>query len=325
MPGCPDLRIAAVNNPIWVPFKEKKNIQFTVNTDTLSGMDPALLKERAAFINRAKAQPAVEKRKHADTSSHSSKKHKSSSSSKQKISNGASASKTPFDYKTSHGSSQYKFGILAKIVKYMKTRHQDGQSHGLTLDDILDETNQLDVPTKHRHWLLTEALKNNPKIKTLNFGNEQKFLFNPSYDIRDKKGLLNLLKKHDLHGLGGILQEDIEEALPRAEKCMKNLGDNIVYVVRPHDKKKVLFYNDKYCRYSVDEEFQKLWRGVSVEGMDERKIEEYLDKQGISSMQDVNIKKVVHTQKRRKGKKNNKFKKLNEHLDGVLQDYSEKQ
>ena len=32
---------------------------------------------------------------------------------------------------------------------------------------------------------------------------------------------------------------------------------------------------------------------MSVEGQDERKIEEYLDKQGITSMQDVGIKKVV--------------------------------
>lgn len=286
-------------------------------------MDPALLKERNAFLNRAKAQPAVEKRKRTDADSHSHKKHKSSSS-KQKISNGISSSKTPFDYKTSQGSSQYKFGILAKIVKLMKTRHQEGQSHALSLDDILDETNQLDVPAKHKHWLLTEALRNNPKIKILNAGNGDKFLFNPPYDIRDKKGLLNLLKKHDLHGYGGILQDDIQESLPDAEKCMKKLGDNIVLVVRPNDKKKILYYNDKYCRYSVDEEFQKLWRGVSVEGMDERKIEDYLEKQGITSMQDVGIKKVVHSQKRKKAKKNNKFKKLNEHLDGVLQDYSEK-
>jgi hypothetical protein len=29
-------------------------------------MDPALLKERNAFLNRAKAQPAVEKRKRTD-------------------------------------------------------------------------------------------------------------------------------------------------------------------------------------------------------------------------------------------------------------------
>lgn len=289
-------------------------------------MDPALLKERNAFLNRAKAQPVVEKRKHADTDSHSSKKHKSS---KSKHSNGLSSSKlpskTPFDYKTSQGSSQYKFGILAKIVKFMKTRHQEGESHGLTIDEILDETNQLDVPSKHKHWLATEALKNNPKIKVLNLGSTEKYLFNPSFEIRDKKGLLNLLKKYDLHGYGGILQDEVEESLPKAEKCMKNLGDNIVYVTRPNDKKKVLFYNDKYCRFNVDEEFQKLWRGVSVEGMDERKIEDYLEKQGITSMQDVGIKKVAQSPKRKKGKKKKgNFKKLNEHLDGVLQDYSDK-
>jgi hypothetical protein len=46
------------------------------------------------------------------------------------------------------GSSQYKFGVLAKIVKYMRSRHQDGDDHPLSLDEILDETNQLDVGSK---------------------------------------------------------------------------------------------------------------------------------------------------------------------------------
>ena len=46
------------------------------------------------------------------------------------------------------GSSQYKFGVLAKIVKHLKTLHQDGADHALSLEDILDETNQLDVGIK---------------------------------------------------------------------------------------------------------------------------------------------------------------------------------
>jgi transcription initiation factor TFIIE subunit beta len=46
------------------------------------------------------------------------------------------------------GSSQYKFGVLAKIVKYMRSRHQEGDDHPLSLDEILDETNQLDVGSK---------------------------------------------------------------------------------------------------------------------------------------------------------------------------------
>lgn len=44
--------------------------------------------------------------------------------------------------------TQYKFGVLAKIVKHMKARHQEGDDHPLTLDEILDETNQLDVGSK---------------------------------------------------------------------------------------------------------------------------------------------------------------------------------
>lgn len=46
------------------------------------------------------------------------------------------------------GSSQSKFGVLAKIVKYMRSRHQEGDDHPLSLDEILDETNQLDVGSK---------------------------------------------------------------------------------------------------------------------------------------------------------------------------------
>lgn len=50
-----------------------------------------------------------------------------------------------FRYKTMSGSSQYRFGVLAKIVKFMRTRHQDGDDHPLTIEEILDETNQLDI------------------------------------------------------------------------------------------------------------------------------------------------------------------------------------
>ena len=47
---------------------------------------------------------------------------------------------------------------------------------------------------------------------------------------------------------------------------------------------------------------------MSVEGQDERKIEEYLDKQGITSMQDVGIKKVVSSN----------FNQMNCHIYSVI-------
>lgn len=43
----------------------------------------------------------------------------------------------------------------------------------------------------------------------------------------------------------------------------------------------------------VISEFQKLWRSIPVDSMDEEKIEEYLKRQGISSMQETGPKKIV--------------------------------
>ena len=58
------------------------------------------------------------------------------------------------------GSSQYRFGVLAKIVKHMKTRHQDGDDHPLTIDDILDETNQLDIGSSVKNVMDTSIIFN---------------------------------------------------------------------------------------------------------------------------------------------------------------------
>lgn len=63
------------------------------------------------------------------------------------------------------------------------------------------------------------------------------------------------------------------------------LQNEIIYISRPIDKKKIVFYNDKTAALPVDEEFQKLWRSVAVESMDDPKIEEYLEKQVSSTLQ----------------------------------------
>ncbi|MCI4394988.1 hypothetical protein PGIGA_G00175220 [Pangasianodon gigas] len=287
-----------------------------------SRMDPALLRERELFKKRALSTPAVEKRPASSEASGSSKKKKSKpdkdSSSGSK--NNTDSSNGSFNLKALSGSSGYKFGVLARIVNYMKTRHQRGDTHPLTLDEILDETKLLDIGLKQKQWLMTEALASNPKIDI----REGKYAFKPKYHLKDKKALLRLLDKHDQQGLGGVLLDDVEEGLPNAAKAIKALGDQIIFVSRP-DKKKILFYNDKHCHFEVDEEFQKLWRSVPVDSIDDEKIEEYLKRQGISSMQDTGPKKITPVQKRKKPatQKKRRFKTHNDHLNGVLEDYSE--
>ncbi|KAL4236843.1 Transcription initiation factor IIE subunit beta [Mactra antiquata] len=280
-------------------------------------MDQELIRQREAFKKRAIAQPTVEKRKSKSSNDGEKSKKPKLSSNKPKESKSGSST---FDYKTATGSSQYKFGILAKIINFMKKRHQEDASYPMNIDDILDETNQLDIGNKNKHWLVSEALPNNQKMNVTVEDGETKYQYKPTYNLKDRKSFLNLLKRYDLNGEGGILLDDVEESLPRASQALKKLGDSIVYITRPNDKKKILFYNDKYCQFNIDEEFIKLWRGVSVEGQDERKIEEYLEKQGMTSMQDIG-KTVAPVQKRKRKGGKRTFKKHNDHLE--LQDYGE--
>lgn len=138
-----------------------------------------------------------------------------------------------------------------------------------------------------------------------------RFAFKPVFKLKDGKSLVKLLKQYDLKGLGGILLEDIQESLPHCEKVLKNRTNEIIYITRPTDKKKILFYNDKTANITVhdwlncplksmdqpnfirpngfflllqiDEEFKKLWRSIPVDAMDDAKIEEYLEKQGMNT------------------------------------------
>lgn len=93
---------------------------------------------------------------------------------------------------------------------------------------------QMDVGARQKQWLEQEALKSNPKIEATEDG---KYAFKPPYNIRDRKSLLKLLDKHDQRGLGGILLDDIRESMANVDAALKKLGDSVLYVTRPTDKK----------------------------------------------------------------------------------------
>ena len=276
-------------------------------------MDPALIKERESFKQKARATSLVDTKKRKDTGSKNEPAPKRKSAT-------AARNIDADNYKYMAGSSQYKFSVLAKIVKHMKCRHQEGDTHPLSVDEILDETNQLDVGAKVKGWLATDALGNNPKLEEI----DGRYKFKPPYDVKDRKSLLKLLKQHDLRGLGGIPLDDILESVPKAERVLKHIDNDIIYVNRPIDKKKIVFYKDKMCQFPVDEEYQKLWRAVAMEGMDDDKIEAYLNKQGIRSMRDQGLKKVIPMKKRKGGKRKQKGTlRENEHLKDILKTYDD--
>jgi len=271
-------------------------------------MDPALLRERESFKKKAFSIPTVETKKRKEDTEEKKRPEK------------PGPSQQPFRHVVSAGSgaaSNYKFGILTKIVKHLRQKFKDGEDFPLTLEEVLDETSQLDASSKVRAWLLTEALPNNPKIETTPEG---RLLFKPPLKCRDKRSLLRLLKTYDMRGYGGIARDDVVESVPHAEKVLKSLDSEIITIVR-QDKKKILFYNDRSTKFEVDDEFQKLWRSVAVDGIDDQKIEDYLDKAGIKSMEGQGVKKVAARQKKTAKRKPIRKLKDNEHLVDVLKNY----
>ena len=109
---------------------------------------------------------------------------------------------------------------------------------------------------------------------------------------------------------------------------MPALGDAVIAVQRS-DKKQVLFFNDKEADLDVDEDIQKLWNSVQVAGMDQSKIEEYLQKHDITSMRDTGLaaKTLSRGPKKKAPMKKKRIwnqKVHNTHIADVLQDYSDR-
>lgn len=239
---------------------------------------------------------------------------------------------TQHSYKNITSGPQTNFGILQKIVDWLKSRHLSGESDNdpIALEDILDETEPMGINSRTKAWLENEALVQNPRIHVVpsDDGGKAKYRFKPIIDVKDRKGLRNYIMEKYQAGEGAIWMDHILESFPNGQRVVKWLEDKgyIIVVVRPMDKKKIIFYNEGKQDAKIDDEFIKLWRSISVDGIADDKIEEYLEKHGIQSIQDLASKKIEPVQKRRKimRRQNKNFKAHNEHMKDILEDYSEK-
>merc|ERR1712226_17422 len=226
------------------------------------------------------------------------------------------------------------FKALGKVVDLMRDRHKDNINYPMTFAEIQDALlekhgTSFYIPPREMTWLKTEALPNNPKI---NMDDQNRFTYKPPYSISGRKNVIKLLKNHDLHGEGGILVDDIEESLPRekAKNTIAQVKENpAVTSIQRSDKKQVLFLNDTSLDIDVDEDIQKLWNSVQVSGIELSKIEEYLQKHDIQSMQDTGGSKSFAKNPKKKAAAAPKKRMWNQkvhntHMGDVLQDYSDR-
>jgi hypothetical protein len=143
--------------------------------------------------------------------------------------------------------------------------------------------------------------------------------------VRSRQNLLNFLKDKEENGMGGVLMSEIEESVPRAERTIRKLNENIFKITRgERDKEEVIFYNNKDYEMSVDEMIVSQWRQVSMDGQSDGDIEKYLENVGLNAMHGEGRKRKAPNQQKKSRKKARQTKVLNTHLDtDFLKDYSE--
>lgn len=291
-------------------------------------MDPSLLKERQAFVKCAKNAPPLKISCSDVRNDYKKSQHVTLMSAlRPHIRAATSSNRHPLAFdEPSEASGRFKF--LATIVKHMKTRHLEGNHQALSVDEILEEVSLLNLDTSVVLWLTKEALPNNPKICMTPDG---KFVFKPKYNIHDRTELYRLLRTHEIEGLGGVEFDDIDECIKDAGNVIKSLGDTVFDYTNPHNKKRVIYFNDTRFDLKLDEKFKELWRSTNVVGVSEQEVEKYLEKYGLNSISADKAKSVScpatsNNFKRKITKRRNPrpaILKHNEHVKDILMDYSE--
>lgn len=319
-------------------FKKRK----TTNLQNTGGDE---LESKSSNVNNSRKRKAggTNTRNKASTTSASSLNKTSLPpqiiNSLKKIQNKMKAN-APIPLKGSSSNNKYycsnktKSGILACVVDFLKDKffgemekvHENKIKMeeceiAFALETILDQTQNLNTSLGDKEWLIKTALPNNPKVKVV--GN--KFQYKPAYDVSDRKSLLKLLESHNDNGYGGILIDDVRDSAFNADNTILALRNRIFHLSRINDKKDVIFYYDPQYVMGVDEELVSMWKGVNVEGVDERGIEKYLSMANISCFPATTAPITARSNKEEKKKSNRgrQAKVLNIHLaDGVLRDYN---
>ncbi|CAF3777315.1 unnamed protein product [Rotaria sp. Silwood1] len=294
-----------------------------------SSSSASLFKERENFLKRQKDASAFtisnEKRQKIEKLSSSSSSQKTN---RPKPTFGRSKTSSDFtsDYHISSTSSKSRFLTLTNIVEKLQERFLGGQTDAITLDEIIAESD-LTIDPSDKHWLASEALLSNEKIDVKKVDDVNKFVYKPPLDLKAPKKihLLNLIKNRHEKCEGAVTVDDVRDTIPKAkaDSIIDSLIKNGDIVKVTSNKKDVLFYTDRAYNLRVNPEFIESWRKISVEGLDDKKIWEFLDNQGHYGLT-KNIPRQVQlpTKSSKRGGRRPDTMKHNLHVAHQLEDYS---
>lgn len=292
----------------------------------MASSSSALFDERNKFLKRqaeaANLLGSTEKRQKID-------KPSSQKTNRPKPTFGRSKTSSDFttDYQPANMSSKSRFLTLTNIVEKLQERFLSALTEPVTLDEIIEESN-LNIDPADKHWLASKALLSNPKIDVKNIDDVNKFVYKPPLDLKPAKRatLLNLLKSRHEKCEGAITVDDVRDSLPRskADAIIDGLVKSGEVVKMAFNKKEVLFYTDNAYNLRVNPEFIESWRRISVEGLDDNKIKEFLETHGHFGLTKNGPKLAqLPTKPSRRGGRRPDTMKHNQHVAHQLEDYSD--
>ncbi|CAF0998336.1 unnamed protein product [Adineta ricciae] len=290
-----------------------------------SSSSAALFKEREKFIKRQADEAAflasAEKRQKTDKPS-----TQKANRSKSALPRPKTLSDFSSDFQSSSSGSKLRNLTLTKIVLKLQERYLSGQTESVTLEEIVEEAG-VTIDSSDKHWLASDALLTNPKIYVEPVDDVNKFVYKPPLDLKapKKTSLLNLLKSRHEKCEGAVTVDDVRETIPsnRADLFIESLIKSKDVVKVTNNKREILFYTDRAYDLQVNPEFIESWRRISVEGLDDKMIAEFLKNQGHRVLTKNAPRPMELAPKAKRGGRRPDTMKHNQHVAHQLEDYTQ--
>ena len=163
---------------------------------------------------------------------------------------------------------------IHKVVTFMRD-----QPEAWKLEEIYEHPNVgLDDYGSDALAELTRALTSNVKLHC----DGLTCSYRPMYDVRNYAELLDLLKKFDAEGVGGIRHEELLESYPGVSTDIERLKDEnrVFTVIRKSTKGPVYYYRDPSLSLALDQRLIGAWRENSVKSLDDTDLLRAVEKAG---------------------------------------------
>ncbi|EFA83414.1 transcription initiation factor IIE2 [Heterostelium album PN500] len=190
--------------------------------------------------------------------------------------------------------------MVYDIVNHLKSL----EGSYITFEELRDSTGH----EIYGNQELIDQLKTNIKVEFLN---DTTLCYKPLHNVKDDRGILELLSKHPY----GIMLSDLKESYLAVEQDVKKLKDSKeIYAVRNSESNsEMLFYSDEKYRIPCSSDLVDLWKSVVMPK--EVDLEQTMKDAGLSMVESSEAAKTIQAKKvEKKDKKRRITKVTNSHI-----------